>query len=191
MQILYLSATPICSLRKIQSITSRDGSATVGILNIRFPGHKVLDLKFPLINTDARSSYLYPGPSQCKLAPGVHGFFAAPPPHNVAPLLGKQNVREPRKNFLDHFFGGDFLEKKSGCRPADSLTKETNIYFILIYFSEIKKSSALLAPLRASSARGKLPPNPPIVTPLFISYETRTQDPRHTRFPTLGSQLNV
>ena len=183
MQILYLSATPICSLRKIQSITSRDGSATVGILNIRFPGHKVLDLKFPLINTDARSSYLYPGPSQCKLAPGVHGFFAAPPPPTKTfwtTFLG---------NFC--FFGGDFLEKKSGCRPADSLTKETNIYFILIYFSEIKKSSALLAPLRASSARGKLPPNPPIVTPLFISYETRTQDPRHTRFPTLGSQLNV
>ena len=144
MQILYLSATPICSLRKIQSITSRDGSATVGILNIRFPGHKVLDLKFPLINTDARSSYLYPGPSQCKLAPGVHGFFAAPPPPQRGAFAGKA-----RTTFLGNFcfFGGDFLEKRSGCRPADSLTKETNIYFILIYFSEIKKSSALLAPL--------------------------------------------
>ena len=113
MQILYLSATPICSLRKIQSITSRDGSATVGILNIRFPGHKVLDLKFPLINTDARSSYLYPGPSQCKLAPGVHVFFAAPPPPpQRGAFAGKAKCSRAAKKLFGPLFWGRFFGKK-------------------------------------------------------------------------------
>ena len=78
------------------------------------------------------------------------------------------------KIFLQYFLGKfcyfSAIFGKKKYLSIDSLTKETKIYIILFYFSEIKKKTSLLAPPHpASGVSYPLTPLPlPIVTPLVI-----------------------
>ena len=77
------------------------------------------------------------------------------------------------KIFLQYFLGKfcyfSAIFRKKKYLSIDSLTKETKIYIILFYFSEIKKTSLLAPPHPASGVSYPLTPLPlPIVTPLVI-----------------------
>ena len=97
----------------------------------------------------------YPGSSQCKLAPGVYGFCGAPQCGDPA---GK--AKFSCSTFWENFvILVRYLEKEY--LSIDSLTKETKIYIILFYFSEIKKKTSLLAPPHpASGVSYPLTPSP-------------------------------
>ena len=73
--------------------------------------------------------------------------------HNVSWRPGYTVFAAPPTTFFGKILL--FWKKKSSCRPT-----ETKIYIILFYFSEIKKSSALLAPPPHVQRPG-YQPNPP------------------------------